>query len=207
MKTVAIIGSGGKTTLLYALGERLAREGNRVVMTTTTHLAVTPEAVSPDCVADLNALLGETALLCAFSAPKDRMTGVPEDWYPKIRADYLLVEADGSRGMPLKWHADHEPVLPPETDALVLVAGLSGLDKPAREAIHRRSGEEPVDEALVERLVRRALEHTNFHGPTWVVLNQADTPELKRRGEAIARRLRADGLNAVVTALKEAGKC
>lgn len=207
MKTVAIIGSGGKTTLLHRLGRKLAREGNRVVLTTTTHLAVSEEAVSPDTVARLNALPGEGPVLCAYPAPNDRMTGMPLDWYPQLSADYVLVEADGSRSMPLKWHGDHEPVLPPNTDVLVLVAGLSGLDRCAEEVVHRWRGKERVDEELFARLVRRGLEHTNFSGPTWVVLNQADTRELKRRGEAIARRLEADGIHAVVTALKEGWEC
>ena len=178
-----------------------------MVLTTTTHLAVSEEEVSPDTVARLNALPGERPVLCAYPAPNDRMTGMPLDWYPQLSADYVLVEGDGSRGMPLKWHGDYEPVLPPNTDVLVLVAGLSGLDRRAEEVVHRWRGKERVDEELFARLVRRGLEHTNFSGPTWVVLNQADTPELKLRGEAIARRLEADGIHAVVTALKEGWEC
>lgn len=206
-RTVAIIGSGGKTTLLHALARQLSRQGKRVVMTTTTHLAWDAAARSPETVAQLNAAMGEQPVLCGYAAPEGRLTGLPEEWYPQIAADHILVEADGSRCLPLKWHGPHEPVLPPETDTLLLVVGLSGLDKPAGQVVHRWQGEETVDEAFVAHLIDRALKHTEFHGPTWVVLNQADTPELKRRGQAIAEKLAEDGICAVVTALKEGAQC
>ena len=52
-------------------------------------------------------------------------------------ADYVLVEADGSRGLPLKAHLPHEPVIPPGTAQTILLAGASGFHRPAQEAVHR----------------------------------------------------------------------
>ena len=51
--------------------------------------------------------------------------------------DYVLVEADGSAGYPLKAHAEHEPVIPPEANQTICVVGASGFGKPIVEAAHR----------------------------------------------------------------------
>ena len=37
---VSLVGGGGKTTLLYAMAAHCARKGWRVLVTTTTHIAV-----------------------------------------------------------------------------------------------------------------------------------------------------------------------
>ena len=40
-------------------------------------------------------------------------------------SDLVLIEADGSKRLPCKVPADHEPVLLPESDIVVAVLGLS----------------------------------------------------------------------------------
>lgn len=42
-------------------------------------------------------------------------------------ADIVLIEADGSRRMPCKAPAAHEPVLLPQCDIVLAVAGVSAL--------------------------------------------------------------------------------
>ena len=50
----------------------------------------------------------------------------------------LLVEADGSRQLPLKAPAEHEPAIPEITNHVVVLAGLSGLGRPLNdENVHR----------------------------------------------------------------------
>jgi len=50
----------------------------------------------------------------------------------------MLIEADGSRQLPLKAPAEHEPAIPDFVDTVVVVAGLSGLGKPlTSEWVHR----------------------------------------------------------------------
>ena len=49
----------------------------------------------------------------------------------------LLVEADGSRRLPLKAHAPHEPVIPKEAGCVLCVVGARGFDRPIRKAVHR----------------------------------------------------------------------
>ena len=49
----------------------------------------------------------------------------------------MLAEADGSAGRPMKAHASHEPVIPPEANQTICVVGASGFGRPIAEAVHR----------------------------------------------------------------------
>ena len=49
----------------------------------------------------------------------------------------MIVEADGAKRLPLKAHAAHEPVIPPEANQTILVVGASGFGRPMCETVHR----------------------------------------------------------------------
>ncbi|HBM97704.1 TPA: putative selenium-dependent hydroxylase accessory protein YqeC [bacterium UBP9_UBA11836] len=52
--------------------------------------------------------------------------------------DYLLVEADGSKRLPVKAHATHEPVFYAQADLGVAIIGMQGLGKRVEEGqVHR----------------------------------------------------------------------
>lgn len=52
--------------------------------------------------------------------------------------DYMLVEADGSKRLPIKAHASHEPVFYSKADLGVAVIGMQGLGKRVEEGqVHR----------------------------------------------------------------------
>ncbi len=51
----------------------------------------------------------------------------------RVNSDVILIEADGSRRMPLKAPKKYEPVLPLDTTLAVPVAGLDALGKPFTE--------------------------------------------------------------------------
>ena len=120
----------------------------------------------------------------------DGKFGPPEQSWAELceLADYVLVEADGSRGLPLKAHLSHEPVLPQEAGQVIAVLGLTGLGRPIAEAAHRPeryaglAGCAPEDIATPERATR-VLETEALH--TRVLLNQADAAD----GTALLARL------------------
>ena len=209
-RVTALIGGGGKTTLLSALGETCARRGARVLLTATTHLGWMPEAVCPDSVENLNRQLipGRAVLAGHPDAEHYKLTGIPTAWYAQLRADRILVEADGSRCLPLKYHRTFEPVVPPDTGLVIELAGLAALGRPAGKVLHgwREAGIDPVrtvDEALCAALLERGLSAARSEAPKLVLLNQADTPALQAQGEALVRRLEERGVEAYVTQLKE----
>lgn len=54
--------------------------------------------------------------------------------------DLILVEADGSRVLPVKAPAAHEPAMPPDADLLIGVVGLDCLGRPMDDATVHRPG-------------------------------------------------------------------
>ena len=136
----AIIGGGGKTTLLYALAKECSMDA-RVIVCTTTHI-LKPSHLP--CVlsggeAEIQAALEENSCVCVGTKSETGKFGAPAISFERLLqlADYVFVEADGSKHLPLKAHAGHEPVVPKETNQTILVLGVSGLGRPIREAAHR----------------------------------------------------------------------
>lgn len=204
----AVIGSGGKTTLLAALGRELP---GTVVLTTTTHVLpfAGVETLLDPTDDEVAAALGHTRVVCVGSPAEgapDGEAGAPGKLAaPALEAaalaelaDFVLVEADGSRRLPLKAHAPWEPVVPEGSAQTILMVGASGFGRPVREATHRPerfcelAGCDPGDAATPE-LVARVVRAEGL--ATRVVVNQADTPELL----AAAREL-AGGLDVPVAA-------
>ncbi|MDO4564472.1 MAG: selenium cofactor biosynthesis protein YqeC [Clostridia bacterium] len=130
----AVIGSGGKTTLI----ETLARENQaskRVIITTTTHIR------PPEGVPLLeNARPFSDSLVCMGRKNEEgKLCCVPEGVEAMLPlADYIFVEADGSRRLPIKAHAAHEPCIPACANKTVLVVGASGFMRPIFEVVHRK---------------------------------------------------------------------
>lgn len=160
----SVIGSGGKTSLLAALARELP---GTVVLTTTTHIlpfAGVPLVTSADANNVRAALAGSRVVCVGSQAEKDGKLAAPELGMVVLAelADHVLVEADGSRRLPLKAHAPWEPVIPACSERTVLVLGASGLDRPVREAVHRPerfcelAGCAPDDPATPELVARAA---------------------------------------------------
>ena len=190
----AIIGSGGKSSLLKSLSLELSQKGS-VLLTTSTHIlpfshcenicfsdeniSISDENIS---ILNENALIsdenvstlkekillpgedihsGEEALknskvlfqrkvlslwnkskspiLCLGTLGKNgKLSPFPLPFSTlEQMADYVLVEADGSKRLPGKAHGQNEPQIPKESQRTVLVFGASALHKPISEVIHR----------------------------------------------------------------------
>ncbi len=193
----AIIGGGGKTTLMLALAEELAAGQHSVLITTTTHLAWPPPKgcglISPQSAAELNqgAVPGRVTL-AGYPAEANRMVGLSPALLARADYDYILCEADGSRGLPLKVHRPGEPVIPPDTELVIQVAGLSSLGKPVEKTVHRYpllglAPEEVVTPGLIARILQQG--RSRWSGPVIHLLNQADTPELRSQGLRIRQQM------------------
>lgn len=191
----AIIGAGGKSTLLLALGRALAQRG-RVLLGTTTHI-YPPEGVhlvqDADAEAVRRAFLKERLLCVGTQEKTGKLTapGLADGALAKL-ADYVLLEADGAHGRPAKAHADYEPVVPREAEQVILVFGLTALGRPIAEAVHRpeifaaRMGvreTEMLREEMAAEFLNREAPHSR------VLLNQADAPGCEASGRRMAKLL------------------
>lgn len=204
----AFIGGGGKTTLLRTLGEELAAAGQRVVLCTTTKIYPFPDLpnLARAGEAELAAALAIHPLLCTG----ENVPGTEKLTAPALSmaalaglADYVLVEADGAAGRPLKAHAPHEPVVPAEASQVICVVGASGFGRPITCAAHRPEryaalaglclDDPAVPEAEAAVLAAEHLHHR-------VYINQAEGPEALAAGKRLQELLPCP---AVVGALQQ----
>ena len=89
--------------------------------------------------AEISAALAAHGAVCVGETSAEGKLGPPSLSFDALArlADYVLVEADGSRRLPLKAHAPHEPVIPANAQRVVLVVGADGFGKPIRDVCHR----------------------------------------------------------------------
>ena len=190
----AVIGGGGKTTLLRTLGTELAADGARVLLCTTTKIFPFGGLFNlPDPTEDSLAEALEARRLVCAGTPVPGTGKLAAPAIPMARlmelADYVLAEADGAAGRPLKAHAPHEPVIPPEANQVVCVVGASGFGRPIGEAAHRpalyaRLAGVLEDAPAAPETEAAVLLAEGLHDR--VFINQIETAENRRRAAALA---------------------
>ena len=216
---ISFVGAGGKTSLIFAWAEELAAQGKKVIVTTTTHMyhpefakdiyrgssivyysdyTADSSDLSEDC-SRIDALLAKEGIVMIASEDSDKKRKVKTPpikllEYAYETADVILIEADGSGQMPLKWPKPNEPVVPERTDFSLCVAGLSSMGRTLDEAIYGAShmpkamSRPLVDEELIAAIVSSpdgGLKGT--FGDYRVFLNQADTEELQEKSEHLQK--------------------
>ena len=197
---IAFVGSGGKTTLLYQLAREFSHLGKRVAVTTTTHMEFPSNFPFLEADWDLPACSSSPALgsILVYGHREGEKFSYPGDTLfekATLCSDVLLVEADGSRRHPAKFPASHEPVIPPGTDLILAVTGMSAICQPWKAACHRSLLAQEAGLLTVEETITAdglmGLLHTAYLVPlrerypdTRVVpvLNQADDDDLLEMG-------------------------
>ena len=214
---VSLVGGGGKTTLLYAMARQSAAKGWRVLVSTTTHI-LRPEQPVAATPAELEALWAAGTYAVAGSpAPQGKLTAPDPALleYALRRADAVFLEADGAKHFPCKAPAEHEPVLLPECDIVLAVAGLSALGKPLAQCCFRLEQacallgvppQTPLTPPLLAKLLaseaggRKGVAERRF----WAVLNQADDAARRTAGEQTLALLRRQyGVQGVLTTFEQ----
>ena len=175
----AVIGSGGKTSLLYRLAEEL-RPCGTVLLATTTHIMRPPQYPFAETATQLRAALAAEGAACAGSyTPEGKLTAPAFDGWEQA-ADFVLVEADGSKRLPAKAHEAWEPVLPPQRRRTICVLGASAFGQPIRQAAHRpalfaRLAGVPWSAAITPEMAARVIRREGFADIIYV--NQVDELE------------------------------
>jgi molybdenum cofactor cytidylyltransferase len=113
--------------------------------------------------------------------------------------DWVVVEADGSRMLPVKAPAAHEPVVPDQTGLLVPVVGIDALSGPICEVAHRPervsaiTGLAPEEtltpEALAALLTssKGGLKHAPPVARVAVLINKVESPAQLETARLVAR--------------------
>src|SRR5690349_15315463 len=223
---VAFIGSGGKTTAMIQLARQLP---SPVIVTATSHLGAWQlELADQHIIADtpdpieklVHGLKG--VILVTGEIDGDRTKPINNNvmnWlqrYCRYHSLPLLIEADGSRGKPLKAWADHEPPIPEFVEVVVQVVGLTGLGQPLNEEnVHRSEifsrlsglniGETVTPDSLVRVLIQReaGLKNIPTNARKIILLNQADTHELQSAAQGLTQALLPVHDSVIITSLEQ----
>jgi len=239
---ISFVGGGGKTSLIYKLGYELGASGKKVIITTTTHMFL-PESnvvltgkkddiiksLHNESIITVGMLCDEknTRADCNESKSRKSLGSYEEDSPKKISglsndiaeslieiADFVLVEADGSKRLPLKVPADYEPAILTGSNLVVGVCGVDAIGKSIKETCHRSN--------LVSEFLNTDKEHIitpfdaakilssdkgqrkNVLSLYKVIINKADTIGELEKGKYIAKELCSFGIDeAVITTFKD----
>ena len=192
---ISLVGGGGKTTLLYALARWYSAQGQRVLVSTTTHIRRPDANYAPDEAArDALWQAGTYAVAGVACRRREADHAAPTlaDWMAE--ANTVLLEADGAKRHPCKAPAAHEPVLLRSSDIVLAAAGLSAVGKPLQDVCFRLEAactllavppETPLTPALLAKLLaddaggRKSVGTRKFYA----ILNQADDEARRAAGE------------------------
>ena len=179
----AIIGGGGKTSLMNRLAAELSSAGSRVIICTSTHIwrpADLP-VLENAAEADIAAALMEHSVVCVGEREGEKLIA------PKLPiarlsglAPYVIAEADGSK--------------------VIYVVGADGIGKPIAESAHRpelyarRLGTD-VSHAVTPEDAAAMVDY----GDT-ALFNKAERPKDVENGRAFAK---AFGGRTVIASLKQ----
>lgn len=142
---ICFVGAGGKTSMMFRLAHELALNGYTVLTTTTTKIFFPTSDQSihvmvSDCLDNMltrsKQLLKQTNHITAAYAygPQRKLIGFVPSTIDAIFQSglfqWILVEADGAAGMPIKAPADHEPVIPITTQWVIGMIGMDAVYQP-----------------------------------------------------------------------------
>lgn len=139
--TICLVGGGGKTTVMYELAAAWAACGCKVLVLTSTHILQPADgSFAADAAAVHN--LWQQRRYAVIGTPEldtGKLTAPLQSVYEalKLQADVILCEADGSRHHPCKVPAEYEPVILPDSDIVLAVAGMDALGNSLAQACQR----------------------------------------------------------------------
>lgn len=212
---ISLTGAGGKTTLMFQLARALRVQGRKVITTTTTKINEPSEEGSP--LLFVSKEEGETINFVRETLDKfghitlgreriegKKLKGIPPDFadhlWKSLDIDFMIIEADGAAGRPVKAPRSWEPVIPSQTSLVIGLLGLDGVGKVLSEEevfqpllISDLTGI-PLGGKMTEEGMAVLMVHPEglFKGAPpssrrVAFLNKVDVPDGLARGKAVAR--------------------
>lgn len=214
---LSFVGGGGKTTTIFSLAEELKVLGKKVLISTTTHI-FKPDREDFDNIflKDLEEkeIRSSTITILGEKIVDGKIKGLDpsslEAIIKKDLFDFILIEADGARGMPIKAPASYEPVILDSTLKTIGVIGLDALNMPIDKVSHRKEilssllKKDLSDPIEIEDIVKLVLAKDGLFkaskGEKILLLNKAIDKNKIRKAKLIRKALLEKVFSSVVIA-------
>ena len=196
---------------MFRLADELVASGGKVIITTTTKISAAQIKLAPIHVTSLEQLSQaiQSYSRVLFTGGIDPVTqktqplpqSLISNLQPLITNYHLLIEADGSKQLPFKAPADHEPVIPDIVTHVVNVVGIDAIGKPLTdEFVHRpeiiaRLAETRVGTIINSEIIAKVLMHPQggmknipSNARVSVLINKVESDEQLKAAREIADR-------------------
>lgn len=211
---ISLVGSGGKTSLLHLLAEQLPAK--KILLSTTTKMGYPdPGGYDHFYQADFEGLgQAEGITMAGLVTEHDGRKKISQPQGTAFsqsfsRFEYVLLEADGSKRLPLKGWADFEPVILPETTTTIGLLPLAVLGQSiTAETVYRlplflQQTETQLGEPITLSVLQQVIESStglfkNAKGKKILLLNQVESPQMWEAARTLAGKLTKTTVDQIV---------
>ncbi|MEG0371291.1 MAG: selenium cofactor biosynthesis protein YqeC [Clostridium sp.] len=206
---ISFVGGGGKTSLMFSLANQLQRFGSDLVTTTTKIFCPKEDEYSAlyllDSVRieDIDPIKNKITVIGQNINNDNKIIGLPKEVLDTIHGkgvfDFILVEADGAKGKPIKAPNVTEPIIPDKTNINIGVMGVDALDEDISSICFRyeifssiTQNTTKVDDESVISLINHPLglfKGTPETCKRYLVINKCDNNQKIKRGRDLLKKV------------------
>ena len=205
---LSIVGSGGKTTTMYSLGEKL-KKNNKVLLTTSTKIGRPKDNQGDKIYGCIDSYLSDrianvgSYIIGNIIKGKGKFAAISNEEFDLIKDDFdiCIVEADGCKNLPLKGWRDKEPVIFDKTNKTLGLFSIKVVDKEptydlvfAIEELEKITGKfDIISKEIFEKIIlsEKGI-FKNSLGEKFIFFNQADTIEEKNKAIELINYLKSN---------------
>ena len=200
---ITITGTGGKTSLMFYLGKLLKEKGS-VLITTSTKIGYPKKDEVDFLFTSHLEYVNENfdkKIICIGEKIEnmEKLSSLQEEDLKIISKDfdYVLIEGDGSRNLPIKMWKDHEPVIFSISNKVIGVMPIKNFgEKISPDFIYNFEGfKDHIDSQILNEEVYAELINYEkglfkaFQGEKIVFLNQSDSEIDKENAKKVYKLL------------------
>lgn len=216
---ISFVGGGGKTSSIYELAKELSEKGKKVIVTTTTHMQMPKDKIIlNNNINDIKQILNESNFVTVgIKSNDDKIISISIDKINELKeiCDFLLIEADGAKMLPLKAPASYEPVILDISNMVIGVCGIDALGKKIKDICHRpnivaeivNKAEEDIievdDIAYILSSENGSMKDVNLKTMEYrTIINKVDNDKLLEEASKISKRITSKNIKCIMTSYK-----